>query len=122
MYFGAWFYTLIPCTIISIKTKSYKKPQLLAILLCLSIPLVLYSLANTKIDWYILPLYPALAILMGVLYSGILKEKSLSNVLKTILSCMILLTLLGYQIYAVKYLNQDHNDKLQVAVKEFGYK
>lgn len=46
---------------------SEKKSSVIGLLSWIVIPLLLFSIAQTKIDWYMLPVYPPLAILIGVL-------------------------------------------------------
>ncbi|HBN09413.1 MAG TPA: hypothetical protein DD435_12445 [Cyanobacteria bacterium UBA8530] len=45
----------------------------LAIILWIVVPFLLFSVARTKLAWYILPIYPALAIWMGCTFSRMIR-------------------------------------------------
>jgi 4-amino-4-deoxy-L-arabinose transferase-like glycosyltransferase len=74
------------------------------ILLWLSIPLILYSIAETKIRWYILPIYPVLSIIIGAMTGSILRaSKPLIRfaLLQTVLTCSII-----YEYEIVTFIKQ----------------
>jgi len=52
--------------------KSENKFYLIGLFLWVIIPFMMFTLAKTKIRWYILPVYPPLSIIIGVLASKIL--------------------------------------------------
>lgn len=67
------------------------------------IPLFLFSMTETKVRWYILPIYPALSIMIGVLASWLLhKGKWLT---KVILSVSIVSVSVYYEMQVVTYVN-----------------
>lgn len=60
---------------ISLKAfKSGEKKYLMGLCLWIVIPLILFSIAKTKIRWYILPVYPPLSIIIGVLTSQLMLQ------------------------------------------------
>lgn len=67
------------------------------IFLWLMVPLLTFSLVRTKISWYMLPIYPVLAILVGVLLGHLLKDHRSNKFLKLALAFAIILTLSIYE-------------------------
>jgi 4-amino-4-deoxy-L-arabinose transferase-like glycosyltransferase len=62
----------------------------LALALWIVVPLLLFTKAKTKLSWYIIPIYPAMAICIGVFCSNLLKLKGRNLVLKLIVSVALL--------------------------------
>jgi 4-amino-4-deoxy-L-arabinose transferase-like glycosyltransferase len=73
------------------------------ILLWLSIPFILYSLAETKIRWYILPIYPVLSIIIGAMTGSILQASK--QILRFALVPTILYCSLMYESEIVTFIN-----------------
>lgn len=71
---------------------------LLGIILWVLTPLLLFTLAETKIRWYILPIYPALSILIGILAARILTEGKLPIKVVLVLSIFFISMKYEYQI------------------------
>lgn len=87
-------------TIKSIKNKS----DIIGILFWVLVPFILFSFAKTKVRWYILPIYPPLSIIIGVITSKVLlKAKWLY---KVILSILIIFVSIFYQLQICTYLNK----------------
>jgi 4-amino-4-deoxy-L-arabinose transferase-like glycosyltransferase len=64
-YFSPWFY-LVPFAIaLAIKENIEGRSKSRIVLLLFTLVFGLYTLANTKLRWYIMPLYPALAIFVA---------------------------------------------------------
>lgn len=122
IFFGLWFFSLIPGSIAFIRRSLSRlmERRILALLLWTGIPFALYSLAKTKIDWYILPLYPALAIGMGALYAKLLKSVDLKEAKKRLLAWSIVITLLAYQVFIVAFISQTKVEPRQAALREMG--
>lgn len=68
---------------------------IVGICLWIFIPLFLYSIVETKIRWYILPLYPAFAIIIGALSESVLQNCKFA--LKIFLPTFILLCSFHYE-------------------------
>lgn len=51
---------------------SAEKEDLIGIILWIFVPFILFTIAKTKIRWYILPIYPALSVFFAILASKIL--------------------------------------------------
>lgn len=66
--------TLANLYIASNRIKSSLNGYAIGLCLWLFIPLILYSMAETKIRWYILPIYPALSIIIGVLCANVFQK------------------------------------------------
>jgi 4-amino-4-deoxy-L-arabinose transferase-like glycosyltransferase len=75
---------------------------MIGLCLWLVVPFTLYSIAETKIKWYILPIYPALSILIGSLGSTILQNGRLR--IKIALLASILLISAKYESQIFTYL------------------
>jgi len=54
--------------------KTEKKSLLIGTCLWIIVPLLLFTFAKTKIRWYILPIYPPLAIVIGILANKLLLQ------------------------------------------------
>lgn len=61
--------------------------------LWISVPLLLYTFAKTKITWYLLPVYPALAVCIGGLSSKVLRVSGSNIVLQLVLCLGIIFSL-----------------------------
>lgn len=70
--------------------------------LWLLVPFILYSMAETKIRWYILPVYPALSVIIGTLACSILKNGKF--ITKIVLSVSMLLVSFHYESQIISYL------------------
>jgi 4-amino-4-deoxy-L-arabinose transferase-like glycosyltransferase len=57
--------------------KTERKSLFIGICLWIIVPLLLFTLAKTKIRWYILPVYPPLAIVIGILASKLVLQGKL---------------------------------------------
>jgi 4-amino-4-deoxy-L-arabinose transferase-like glycosyltransferase len=55
-------------------SNSEKRSYIIGICLWVIVPFILYTFAKTKIRWYILPIYPPLSIMIGILASRILMK------------------------------------------------
>jgi 4-amino-4-deoxy-L-arabinose transferase-like glycosyltransferase len=88
-----WILLLMGLTAASLyKEFKGKRPNLnsytIGLGLWLFIPLILYSLAETKIRWYILPIYPVLSIMIGTLCANII-QKSMVGMRVVIIALII---------------------------------
>ncbi|MDQ0202202.1 ArnT family glycosyltransferase [Neobacillus ginsengisoli] len=90
---------------------SEKNSYKIGICLWVIIPLLLFSLAKTKIRWYILPVYPPLSVIIGVLASKLLLIEKLGT--KITLLASILFVSFHYEGEIQAYLNKP-TPKLQL--------
>jgi hypothetical protein len=70
-----WFIALIPSVLyagLSFIKNKFDRDKLGLILLWSVVILSLFSVSKSKLVWYIMPIYPALAILVGYFYSSVL--------------------------------------------------
>lgn len=97
-------------------SKHEKRSYIIGLCLWVIVPFILYTLAKTKIRWYILPVYPPLAIMMGILASRILlKGKWL---VKIVLLSTILFVAHYYEGEILMYVNNPiPNDQLSLIEK-----
>ncbi|MDP4085803.1 MAG: glycosyltransferase family 39 protein [Bacillota bacterium] len=75
---------------------------LIGIILWVITPLLLFTLAETKIRWYILPIYPALSIFIGLLAGKILRKGKLA--VRFVLILTILLISMNYEFQIQAYI------------------
>jgi 4-amino-4-deoxy-L-arabinose transferase-like glycosyltransferase len=90
------------------KGKSFKRIKVeskdfwLGVILWLLVPFILFSIAKTKVRWYILPTYPALSIMIGTTASQLLHKGKWF--IKVILSVSILSVAAYYEIQIDHYI------------------
>jgi len=94
--------------------------NILAIFLWIAVPLLLYTKAKTKISWYILPIYPALAISIGGAVSVLLKSKKRNLVFQILLSLMLFVSLYKNEISIINMVSYEAKDNVQQLIKELG--
>lgn len=94
--------------------------NILGIFLWIAVPFLLYTKAKTKISWYILPIYPALAVCLGAAVTVLIKSKGRNLVLQTLLSLMLLFSLYKNEISIVNMVSYKCTDNVQELIKELG--
>lgn len=122
-YHGAWLVFLIPCTIYyvsqNLNTLKNNKYTIL-IALWIAVPLILYSIAKTKIEWYILPVYPPIAICCGTLFSKFILNTKISKTACTSLTAVFLLIAFSYEGFILYSLYNYNDDPYQASLRQFG--
>lgn len=126
-----WFVALIPAFVLFLY-KSFKlKKDYLLVTVWFLVVLVFFSSATSKIIWYIMPLYPTAAIMVGKFLQKILEkietlhpafEKSVSRFIFLFLGTVIVLMYLFYnrQLVYTSDLTGPQADLLQLKDQEFG--
>jgi 4-amino-4-deoxy-L-arabinose transferase-like glycosyltransferase len=122
MCYGHWIILLIPVVFYCInrKKQSYNKEiknYILAVFLWIVVPLAIYTNAKTKIQWYILPVYPALAILCGVFFAKIIKEKRTNEKLKLALISLIIILSVTSEVIIYRNISRFTQDKIECTLK-----
>lgn len=91
-----------------------KKDYIIGICLWILVPFILFTSAKTKIRWYIIPIYPPLSILIGILASKLLlKGKWITRI---ILILAILVVGIFYESKIIYYLNHPISDSKQALI------
>lgn len=85
------------------KIKPYLNRNIIGLCLWVFIPLFLYSLAETKIRWYILPIYPALSIILGILGAKIFQNTKVALKIAILVSILWIST--NYEKQIATYIN-----------------
>ncbi|OIK09943.1 glycosyltransferase [Bacillus sp. MUM 116] len=120
-YFGIWLTILFGLALLytsnnlsTLEKKSENRFYKIGIGLWVLIPLLFFSFAKTKIRWYILPVYPPLSIIIGVLASKILMMHG-KSLTKAILLLSIFFASSTYygQIYTILH---RQSPKLQLSL------
>lgn len=83
--------------------KSENRSYIIGIILWVIIPFMMFTFAKTKVRWYILPIYPPLSILIGVLASKILMNGKL--IIRILLLSAILFVSYSYESQIQMYVN-----------------
>lgn len=122
-----YFYWLLVWVSIILVSTLFIKPNLinrrrinyvLAITLWIAVPFLLYTKAKTKIDWYILPIYPALAISIGAISSLLLRAKNRNFLFQSLLALMILLAIYKNEVSIIRSISNPLPSYAQVAMEE----
>lgn len=95
-----------------------KRNQYLLIFLWIAIPVILYSIPNTKIAWYILPVYPAMAISIGAVSNFLLRCKSRNLILQAMLSIMIIFSLYKNEALIIGKISKPKTIEAQLLFKD----
>ncbi|MBL4936869.1 glycosyltransferase family 39 protein [Clostridium sp. YIM B02515] len=90
----------------------------LVLILWITVPLILYSLAKTKIQWYIIPVYPALAVVIGAGASSYLKCRYRNLISQLFLTFLILHSAYRSENYILNVISKTWTDPGQIVLKE----
>lgn len=119
-----WFLVFISTTLAAITVAGPEtltnddKNYILCIALWITIPFLLYTIAKTKIWWYIFPIYPVLAISIGAASSILLKVKKANIIMPILLSGMIILSIIKNQLLITDKISNIKPEPIQVLFKE----
>jgi 4-amino-4-deoxy-L-arabinose transferase-like glycosyltransferase len=92
--------------------------SILGISLWIIIPILLFSFIPTKLDWYILPIFPPLSILIGILGGQIIKNLNL--IYKLLIITITLLCFSYYELAILKSISNPTHDNVQSALYLLG--
>jgi 4-amino-4-deoxy-L-arabinose transferase-like glycosyltransferase len=101
----SFWYLLVPCGMLAgifNRKELIKKISLFATVLVLSFLLVI-SLAQTKLEWYDLPMYPFLAILIGVFVHHVYSVLSAQSLFTTGIPSGIFLIIFSFLLFITPY-------------------
>lgn len=99
-----------------LKFNSNKK-KLLGITMWIIIPMVLFTLAKTKLSWYIYPIFPASSILIGITIEEVLKNRRSYVIVNFIVIVMMFFSLGFYERQIYKTLRTPAVDGIQISLK-----
>jgi 4-amino-4-deoxy-L-arabinose transferase-like glycosyltransferase len=85
------------------RMRLYMNRYIIGLGLWLFIPFILYSLAETKIRWYILPIYPAISIVIGILGANTFQKARIGLKMAIIVSILWIST--NYEQQIAAYIN-----------------
>lgn len=91
---------------------------ILAVLLWIAIPFILYTKAKTKIAWYIIPIYPAMAISIGAISDLLLKCRYRNALFQLLLIGMIAISIYKNEISIKKSISNPGIDYAQAALEQ----
>jgi 4-amino-4-deoxy-L-arabinose transferase-like glycosyltransferase len=111
-----WFVFLLLLLTFSIKSQiknllSEQKNSIFGISLWIVIPILLFSCASTKLDWYVLPVFPPLSMLIGILGGQIIKNLNL--IYKLLIITITLLCFSYYELAIIKSISIPKQDNVQ---------
>jgi 4-amino-4-deoxy-L-arabinose transferase-like glycosyltransferase len=98
------------------RIKAEKKDFWLGITLWILVPFILFTIAKTKVRWYILPIYPALSIIIGTVASQLLQKRKLF--IKVILSVSILSVAAYYETQIDNYIKSPPVNQKQSLIEK----
>lgn len=122
--YSYWIY-LIPLSFIKgLKSKNewFQKISTFNLCIVLSYFLVI-SIAKTKLEWYIIPIYPFLALQIAILFNNLIEyinQKKISIVFKRLFSCFIIIFLIIPYILIVAKIYKPTDD-LKIKENKFLY-
>lgn len=93
-----------------------KKAYLMGIFAWVIIPVLIFSLAKTKIKWYIMPVYPAFAVIIGMVAGKVIRNGK--QAMKMILIAAILLVSAMYELNIYRYVHHDYPDVQQTLIQQ----
>lgn len=125
---GNYFYwhLLLIVAIIFLKPSTFKsldknkRAYRLGVITWFLAPIVLYSMASTKIEWYILPVYPPLAIIGGATFSAVLKNSQVKSGLKKLFATAMVIVLICYEVFVIYSISNFKVNEVQFALREIG--
>lgn len=74
----------------------------MAIFLWIAFPFLLFTIAKTKLEWYILPVYPALSICIGAFYEKIIKCHNRTFILQCVLIFSLIIGLASNELTIIE--------------------
>lgn len=93
-----------------------KKAYLIGICVWVIIPILVFSVAKTKIRWYIMPVYPAFSVIIGVLASRVIRDGK--RAMKIFLIGAILMASGAYELNIYRYVHHDYPDPEQTLIQQ----
>lgn len=94
--------------------------DILPILLWIIVPFLFYTKAKTKIGWYILPIFPAMAVVIGAASGYLLKCRRRNLVFQLLLSILLLFSTYKNEISIMKMIVNPGIDYAQETLKNIG--
>jgi 4-amino-4-deoxy-L-arabinose transferase-like glycosyltransferase len=123
-YYAIWLGLLLFLILSQYKkiNSSFKEHngKTIGLFLWIIIPLLVFSIPKTKLAWYILPVFPPLAIAIGSLCGAVLKSQR--NLLKLIVSAVLLICFCVYGInifHIISNSAKNSNQDLIYHLKEY---
>lgn len=93
---------------------SNRKNDVWGFFLWITIPFALFTKAETKLFWYIIPIILPLAMLSSIFLGKFIKEKTISVLLRSVLVIIFCSTILFYGIKMIKYVISVSSDSYQI--------
>ncbi len=84
------------------------------------VPFLLYTMAKTKISWYMLPVYPAIALSIGATTSFLLKEKNRNLITQIILIVMVAISIYKSEEAILSRISNPEPELNQELIKDIG--
>jgi 4-amino-4-deoxy-L-arabinose transferase and related glycosyltransferases of PMT family len=93
-----------------------KRAYLIGILAWVVLPVLIFSFAKTKIRWYILPIYPAFAVIIGMFAGKVIRHGR--QAMKIVLIATLLLVSGLYELNIYRYVHHDYPDIQQTLIQQ----
>jgi len=130
LFYAEYLYKSIPLIIalavillgfyVYISVKNRRKPSQNAVTLAIwfVLPLMLYSLMSTKLQWYIYPVCVPLCIFCGAMTVKAVKSINIVPIIKTMLVCFFAYSVCSYTVYFAGRIQNPNRDQLQNFITE----
>ncbi|EKQ51685.1 MULTISPECIES: glycosyltransferase family 39 protein [unclassified Clostridium] len=94
--------------------------RILIIVLWIGVPFILYTMVKTKISWYLLPVFPAMALSIGSTCSLLLKEKNRNIITQIVLTAMIIISICKSEEVIKSRISNPEMDLNQELIQDLG--
>jgi hypothetical protein len=101
------------------ENKDSKYPEYwVCLALWILVPFILYTIARTKIWWYILPLYPAAAIIIGLASDNLLKSSKTNLLIKFVILFLIIMSAYKNELMIIERISGTKPDIAQELIRD----
>lgn len=101
-----------------IKVKFINKNDIIGYLLWIFIPLILFSLAKTKLDWYVIPIMIPVLIVTSIVFTQIMRNININKVTISIVAVIFVMLNTVSLVKIINYINNPIKDDLQDFIVE----
>lgn len=97
--------------------RNYKN-EVIGYSLWIILPLIVFTIAKTKLAWYIIPVYIPVIMVGAIIFAKIIKSINVKAWTKFILATLMIISTLFYSYKMIRFISNPPIDKFQVFLKE----
>ncbi|EHJ01417.1 glycosyl transferase family protein [Clostridium sp. DL-VIII] len=101
---------------LSLNFKKLKKDESIAYILWIFIPLIIYTISKTKLDWYIMPIYIPIIIVASTMFGNIIRSVKLSRIFKIFLVLLFISVVIIHGMYMINFVENPPGNDLQAFI------